>query len=288
MEFERVAYLTQCIHNTTLGQMWIQATPFLIPFLLQFCIVSAAVFYVLWCSMNEHDRTPAILPLPSRHTSARANSHFENKGIFIGLLLLVGGVVVLVMYLILRAQPQFVHDSLWVVSGTLCLVLAIGIMAILIGFLKLQGSPYARAAPTPSHLDSLLVSVTSPGPLIYSVLGLVVSSTRINTNAHLLVMAHSSLLFVQVILQNVYIAERWRRVHSRSGRQMIQVLLFANAALWMLDTFMTASADSQRLQEMFYGPLLWGILSYTCTPLVALYRFHSSIQMYELWKRSHA
>ncbi|GAB6020890.1 hypothetical protein CHUAL_003535 [Chamberlinius hualienensis] len=291
-EFERIAVLTNCIHNATLGQMWIQATPFLIPFLLQFCIVSASVFYVSWRGKQDTITLPSHSSMSTNPRQLNDNNdviycHLGNRGIFIGLLLLVGGVVVLVMYLILRGQPQFNHDSVWVINGTLCLILAVAIMSTLAGFLKLQGTPYLRMPPSLSALDDYLTSITTIGPLLYSLLGVIVSASHISTNAHLLVLAHSGLLLIQVTLQNVYMSEKRRRVQSRTGNQMLQMLLFANASLWLLDTFMTASGDSQVLQESFYGPLLWGVLSLTSTPLMALYRFHSSIQLYELWKRSY-
>ena len=95
-------------------------------------------------------------------------------------------------------------------------------------------------------------------------------------------------------LQGLVITDAARRMCStrhqmltKPGRQVITFLVFANATLWLMDTFMAHDAITQGLQARFFGFLAWGVVSRISVPLVVFYRFYSTVALIEIWKNTY-
>jgi hypothetical protein len=76
-------------------------------------------------------------------------------------------------------------------------------------------------------------------------------------------------------------------MRTKPGRQVVTFLLFGNATLWLLDTFLTHDVVAQELQIAFYGNLTWGIICRISLPLLIFYRFYSSVALIEIWKNTY-
>ena len=59
------------------------------------------------------------------------------------------------------------------------------------------------------------------------------------------------------------------------------------AAMWAINTLETSRADSHPIQVEFYGgEWAWPIITHISMPLAIFYRFHSTVCLCEIWKKS--
>lgn len=67
----------------------------------------------------------------------------------------------------------------------------------------------------------------------------------------------------------------------------VTFLLVCNLAMWAINTFETSRADAHPTQLNFYGIWAWTIISHVSMPLAIFYRFHVTVCLCEIWKRSY-
>ena len=95
-------------------------------------------------------------------------------------------------------------------------------------------------------------------------------------------------------------------MRKKPGREVVTFLLVCNLAMWAINTLETNRADShpiqvrfqsfwhypvhkinQMLQVKFYGgEWVWPIITHVSMPLAIFYRFHSTVCLCEIWKKS--
>ncbi|KAK8730623.1 hypothetical protein OTU49_007842, partial [Cherax quadricarinatus] len=289
---EQVLRLYSCFHNNTLGRLWTDAQPYLFPFLVQYSLIAAAVTYIMWCNVGKEklkklshlgkagmDTSTTLDKRGVRKGYWKVDCRSASKGLFLGLLCLVGGVVILIIFFVMKDQEDFKTKMFWMCNGTQMIILSLSIISTTIGFLQLPKLSVSTTKPL--DLDRLLLSSTIIGVYIFSVFGMIVGGINYTKSEYLATFCVNALLFLQVSLQDMLVAEASRRTCSsryqmltKPGRQVITFLLFANITLWILDTFMTHTSVSQQFQFGFYGVLAWGIISRISLPLLILYRFH--------------
>nr|CAD7257584.1 unnamed protein product [Timema shepardi] len=223
-----------------------------------------------------------------------------SKGLFLGLLCLVAGIVVIIIFLVVKEDLDFPVDTIfWLTSGALAAILSLSCFMTVVGLVQIRRLSYSGKEP--STLDSLLATVTATGVQLYSVFGIVVGASGLavadiegSHAKNTMLLSVSFLQLIQACGQSTLISEGMRRASLtryqmivRPGRQIITFLLCSNAVLWAYDTFVTQSWMSQELQLRFFGVLAWGIVSRIGLPLLVFYRFHSCVLLLEVWKRSY-
>ncbi|XP_069191181.1 proton channel OtopLc [Procambarus clarkii] len=302
---EQVLRLYSCFQNNTLGRLWTDAQPYLFPFLVQYSLIAAAVTYIMWCNVGKEKlKKLGRLGKTGMEDSAtldkrcvrkgywKVDCRSASKGLFLGLLCLVGGVVILIIFFVMKDQEDFKTKMFWMCNGTQMIILSLSIICSIIGFLQIPKLSISTTKPL--DLDRLLLSSTIIGVYVFAVFGMIVGGINYTQSEYMATFCVHGLLFVQVSLQDMLVAEASRRTCSsryqmltKPGRQVITFLLFANITLWILDTFMTHTSVSQQFQFGFYGVLAWGIISRISLPLLILYRFHSAVILVEIWKNTY-
>ncbi|XP_032795796.2 proton channel OtopLc isoform X1 [Daphnia magna] len=310
--------LYECFNNNTLGKMWATSMPYLFPFLveyklkleLHFSLIAAAVAYIMWRSVGQLKKNGVFQSrLHKQLTSVpddinntldphRPKGHWRvdcqgaSKGLFLGLLSLVAGIIVLIIFFVMKDNVDFRPDLFWLCTGTQVTVLALATVFNAIGFIQLP--KLSLSLHKPLHLDVLLANITTYGVFIYAIFGLIVGGTNLSDQKHVMIFVSNGLLLIQATMQGMFIAEASKRVCTsryqmlfKPGRQIVTFLLFANITLWLLDTFMTHNWMTQELQFSFYGFLAWGIISRLALPLLVFYRFHSAVVLIEIWKNTY-
>merc|ERR1712223_1915383 len=225
----QVISLYACFNDNTLGRLWTSSMPYLFPFIVEyrikidihFSLIAAAVTYIMWRSVGDDKikkmEGKKIDEEPSgkkRRGYLRVDCQSASKGLFLGLLCLVGGIIILIIFSALAA------------------------------FVQIQ--KLSHSFNVPYDLDTLLSSITVTGSYIYGVFGMLASIFSISETRSMVVFAQCALLVIQVTMQGMIISETSRRVcttraqqAAKPGRQIITFLLFANITLWVLDTFMS-------------------------------------------------
>lgn len=226
----------------------------------------------------------------------------SSKGLFLGILCMVAGIVVIIIFLVVKDDKNFPTETLsWLTCGTPIGILALSGLMTASGLVQVrQMSVVSRA---PAALDGLLSTVALFGVQLYSVFTIVVTATSLammdekleEFKARYVVLLIVSILqLLQCCAQSTLIAEASKRscitrfqMMAKPARQVITFLLFSNAVLWAFDTVVTQSWLSQELQLRFFGVLAWGVISRIGLPLLVFYRFHSCVLLLEAWNKCY-
>ncbi|KAF3424774.1 hypothetical protein E2986_01047 [Frieseomelitta varia] len=304
-QISQVIALQECLNTNTLGQLWTSSMPFLYPFIVQFSLIAAAVTFVMGQNVGRN----RLLHKQKFHGSKDLTSHTKvgcdgsSKGLFLGILCMVAGIVVILIFLVVREDEHFPSSTLsWLTCGTLTSILTLSALMTASGLVQVrQMSVVSRA---PAILDTLLSNVALFGVQLYSIFTIVVSACSLallededdeTRGRHIMLLTASILQLIQCFAQSTLIAETSKRscitrfqIIAKPARQVITFLLFSNSVLWAFDTVITQNWISQELQLRFFGVLAWGIISRIGLPLLIFYRFHSCVLLLEaLQPRSH-
>uniref|UniRef100_A0A224XZ12 Putative conserved plasma membrane protein n=1 Tax=Panstrongylus lignarius TaxID=156445 RepID=A0A224XZ12_9HEMI len=171
--------------------------------------------------------------------------------------------------------------------------MALSIVAIVIGFIRVQGLKFR--SDEQSDLNDILLRVSAFGLFVYAVFSVIAGSlTALVSEPNLLVMITGILSIFQVVLQLLFISDvSRRRVHlpehdrSKPGRQVVTFLLIANVTMWIIYTFETQKVVANPVQLDFYGFLAWSMVQRITLPLCIFHRFHSAVTLAEIWKTSY-
>ncbi|XP_043266933.1 proton channel OtopLc-like [Venturia canescens] len=306
-QISQVVTLQECLNTNTLGQLWTSSMPFLYPFIVQFSLIAAAVTFVMGQNVGRNrychkSKFHSSKDLTSSHT--RVGCDGSSKGLFLGILCMTAGIVVILIFLVVREDDKFSPATLsWLTCGTLIGILALSGIMTASGLVQVRQMSVVTRAP--ATLDALLSNVALFGVQLYAVFTAVVCACSLATydaetedpesrGRHAMLLAASILQLAQCFAQSTLIAETSKRscitrfqMMAKPARQVVTFLLFSNAVLWAFDTVVTQNWVSQELQLRFFGVLAWGIISRICLPLVVFYRFHSCVLLLEAWNKCY-
>ncbi|KAL6265579.1 hypothetical protein P5V15_002375 [Pogonomyrmex californicus] len=298
-----------CGRVNIMGTIVQDAAPYLFPFIIEYSLIGAAVIYVMWKHIGRHPRWPhqaeadlerRLEAMLSRRAVALAHAGHTrvdcvgaSKGLFFGLLLLVGSLICLILFFVLIHHPELGLLAIYLADVSHCVLMALSIVAIIIGFIRVQGLKFK--AEEQSDLNDILLRVSAFGLFVYAVFSVIAGSLAAFTHEpNLLVMVTGLLSVAQVVLQMLFIADvSRRRVHlpehdrSKPGRQVVTFLLICNVTMWVIYTFETQKVIANPVQLDFYGFLAWAIVQRVTLPLCIFHRFHSAVTLAEIWKTSY-
>ncbi|XP_015593247.1 uncharacterized protein LOC107266843 isoform X2 [Cephus cinctus] len=298
-----------CGRVNIMGTIVQDAAPYLFPFIIEYSLIGAAVIYVMWKHIGRHPRWPhqaeadlerRLEAMLSRRAVALAHAGHArvdcvgaSKGLFFGLLLLVGSLICLILFFVLIHHPELGLLAIYLADVSHCVLMALSIVAIIVGFIRVQGLKFK--AEEQSDLNDILLRVSAFGLFVYAVFSVIAGSLAAFTHEpNLLVMVTGLLSVAQVVLQMLFIADvSRRRVHlpehdrSKPGRQVVTFLLICNVTMWVIYTFETQKVVANPVQLDFYGFLAWAIVQRVTLPLCIFHRFHSAVTLAEIWKTSY-
>lgn len=175
-----------------------------------------------------------------RHRGTHIDCTGASKGLFLGLLCLVAGIVVIIIFLVVKDDEGFPTETLfWMTTGTLSGILAISCVMTVLGLVQIRKLSLTGRLPT--TLDSLLCTVTLAGVQLYAVFGLVVGGSSVVVAAnhsqeqrqHIMLIIVSILQLVQSSAQSTLIGEALRRASitrhqllTKPGRQVCAHYIF--------------------------------------------------------------
>uniref|UniRef100_A0A1B6DFE4 Otopetrin n=1 Tax=Clastoptera arizonana TaxID=38151 RepID=A0A1B6DFE4_9HEMI len=296
-----------CGRTNIMGNIVQDSAPYLFPFIIEYSLIGAAVIYVMWRHIGRHaryvgeeDLEQRLEVMLSRRAVAMAHANAgkmdcvgASKGLFFGLLLLVGSLICLILFFVLIHHPQLGLLAIYLADVSHCALMGLSIFAIIIGFIRVQSLKFRNDEQ--SDLNDILLRVSAFGLFVYAVFSVIAGSLNAMTSEpNLLVMITGILAVVQVILQLLFIADiSRRRVHlpehdrSKPGRQIVTFLLISNVTMWIIYTFETQKVLANPVQLEFYGFLAWAMVQRVTLPLCIFHRFHSAVTLAEIWKTSY-
>ncbi|KAF4520829.1 hypothetical protein B566_EDAN007124 [Ephemera danica] len=295
-----------CGRINIMGSIVQDSAPYLYPFIIEYSLIGAAVIYVMWsrigwnpkyisCDDEEEGLMAPVAMVPMRRATdnGRVDCVGASKGLFFGLLLLVGSLICLILFFVLIQNKDLGLLAIYLADVSHCCVLALALLAIFIGFIRVQSLKFQTDVQ--NDLNDILLRVSAFGLFIYAVFSVIAGSLSAFTDEpNLLVMITGILVVCEVVLQLLFIADvSRRRVHlpeherSKPGRQVVTFLLICNITMWVIYTFETQKVDANPVQLDFYGFLTWAIVQRVTLPLCIFHRFHSAVAFAEIWKTSY-
>ncbi|KRT80262.1 hypothetical protein AMK59_8058 [Oryctes borbonicus] len=314
-----------CGRINIMGTIVQDSAPYLYPFIIEYSLIGAAVIYVMWkhigrnpsfCCYNfrfitEEDLEHRLEVMLSRRAVAMAQAQQgrvdcvgASKGLFFGLLLLVGSLICLILFFVLIHHPDLGLLAIYLADVSHCVLMVLSIIAIIVGFVrtrKMKSDLNSRVQhlkfriEEQSDLNDILLRVSAFGLFLYATFSVIAGSLNAFTKEpNLLVMITGALSIIQVVLQLLFIADvSRRRVHlpehdrSKPGRQVVTFLLICNITMWIIYTFEMQKVEANPVQLEFYGFLTWAMVQRIALPLCIFHRFHSAVTLAEIWKTSY-
>lgn len=283
------------------------SSPFLFPCTIEFSLICAAVLFIMWKNVgvgHQHYKQERIrrlvaeaarhatLPPGKRHQHYSVDCSHANSGMFCGIIVLVITIISLIVFFVFISSPSHAmqHVAAQVASLSEVTLYSVTTVALVIGRVQMRRLWYdvSRAL----ELDNLLLIIAQSGVLIYATFSIV--STFFQFEEHMTAFFASLAILVQTILQTVFILDASCRfvtteeeVTKKPGRQIVTFLLVCNLACWMMSAVETNRADSHPIQAQFFGGrLVWPLITHISMPLAIFYRFHSTVCLFEIWKKS--
>uniref|UniRef100_T1INK3 Otopetrin n=1 Tax=Strigamia maritima TaxID=126957 RepID=T1INK3_STRMM len=295
---------TTCHRVDIMGSILADSAPYLFPFLYEYCLIAAAVLYVMWRNIGRgrpaEVETPESTPNKTEAGGAAAgnnNSKVDcvgsSKGLFFGLFVLVAATICLILFFVLVGHDQYNRIALFFADVTESGVMAISILAMFIGFARIQTLRFRNDRR--DALNDLLLRLATFGVYIYAMFSLIAGALEVmEDEPSLLVLITSGVTILQATIQTLFVLDVSRRTaavaeHERTkpGRQIVTFLLICNLTLWIIETFEMQRVRVNPVQLNFYGHLTWACILRLSLPLSIFYRFQSSVMLAEVWKNAY-
>ncbi|XP_050308251.1 proton channel OtopLc-like isoform X14 [Anthonomus grandis grandis] len=296
-----------CGRINIMGTIVQDSAPYLFPFIIEYSLIGAAVIYCMWKHIGRNPRYVTQEDLEhrleimlSRRAVAMAQAQQgrvdcvgASKGLFFGLLMLVASLICLILFFVLIHHKELGLLAIYLADVSHCVLMVLSIIAIIIGFIRVQGLKFRTEEQ--SDLNDILLRVSAFGLFTYAVFSVIAGHFKaFSVEPNMLVMVTGILSVVQVVLQLLFIADvSRRRVHlpehdrTKPGRQVVTFLLICNITMWIIYTFETQKVEANPVQKRFYGFLTWAIVQRVTLPLCIFHRFHSAVTLAEIWKTSY-
>ncbi|KAL5276843.1 OTOP3 family protein [Megaselia abdita] len=299
---------TACGRVDIMGTIVYDSAPYLYPFIIEYSLIGAVVLYVMWKHigrypkhLNDEDLEHRLEVMLSRRAvamaqqarSGRVDCVGSSKGLFFGLLLLVGALICLILFFVLVRHPQFSLLAIYLADVSHIAVMGFMVLAIIIGFIRVRTLKFR--CEEQSNLNDILLRISAFGLFTYSTFSVIAGSLKVmESEPNLLVTVTGSVAVFQVVLQLLFIADvSRRRVHlpehdrTKPGRQIVTFLLICNLAIFAIYTFEAQKVFANPVQLDFYGYVPWSIIQRITLPLCIFHRFHSAVTLAEIWKTTY-
>ena len=141
-------------------------------------------------------------PSKKRRGYLRVDCQSASKGLFLGLLCLVGGIIILIIFFVMKDSPEYKGEMFWIYSGAQIVIFTLSIIASMAAFVQIQ--KLSHSFNVPYDLDTLLSSITVTGSYIYGVFGMLAALFSIPETKSLIVFVQCGLLVIQVTMQGTF------------------------------------------------------------------------------------
>ena len=283
------------------------ATPYLLPCVLEFCILAAAAFYSLWADavyITQKDkkktrRRSAHFDLPDVPVHlTEINFHKTHRGLFSGFIVLAAVAISVILFFSYLSTSE--DDE---VPRLIYICTDIGLYAIL--SLAVAITWFHMALLTYTYVkritvDEFLLFTAMVGLLLYNVcdsFSIVQYLIDGSDDRDVILSFTDNLLCMGLsLLQTCFIVEGYSRQSTRSihlkqkpGRGGITFLLIVNISVWLLRSFNLKcdQVKSQQPEFRMFGYLVWQIVTYGTLPFAIFYHFQSSACLAHIWIKSY-
>ena len=256
---------------------------FLFPCTIEYSLIAAAVVYKMYCSVGDLAEDQELVCTNDRAPSC----HKAHRGLFIGLFVFVLTLISISFFYVYQVKDSNIAANIFYASEIILLFM--GVLAVFLGFIRMRNLHFGGNRV---FVDAALLIVSTFGVLVFNCFVIVSSTSHININSHVSMMAltTSVLAFTESLLQTIFIldglgrcAKTQKQVAFKPGRTAITFLLMCNLCLWLINIFEIERTDTFPIHTEHYGALSWSTITHFCLPMLIFYRFHSSVCLSDIW-----
>lgn len=286
-----------CRRLNIMGELVQDASPFLFPCTIEYSLICAAILYVMWKNIgqvshiNTLDLNNALLPLTRHRHHYQVDCAKANKGLFTGIIVLVLSIICLIIFFVLINKPQYKYLAILEAHIAELALYLLTTLAVVVALVQVRELKYNHHQIM--ELDSILLIVAQSGLYLFTIFSVIGGHFTMDQNT-ILVLLTALVCLIQGTFQTIFILDASRRfagnkdqAYRKPGREMVTFLLVCNFAMWAINTLETRRADSNPVQMEFYGFWAWTIITHVTSPLTIFFRFHSTVCLCDIWKRTY-
>lgn len=300
----------QCLNKTLADFESIDALPLLYPFSVEFNIILASVWYVVWTNignidsnsemhtvneeLNEDRHTGKIDIVYRSNVTISADCHASNIGMFSGFFSLLATLITIIIFFTTIRHDTYKTIGIAIYTAQLTFLTTCCAITVPMAFRQTIGLNVAKHLDSPQTvMDDFLLVIPLPFYYIHHILCIYSEILQFTLNSVFMAICYL-LNIIQVTLQTPFIIDGIRRCsnerrlrYKKPGKQLITFNIIINITLWILITFEMKSVDKYHSMGSKYGKFVWMIILDTCLPLMLFYRFHCSVCLADMWKNCY-
>ncbi|XP_059616510.1 proton channel OtopLc-like [Phlebotomus argentipes] len=311
----------KCPGPEELNNIFRNFSPYLYPFVIEFCILIAGIYYIIWANISQcpkkhsaaghhddphdhHDQKhmgngadDSVSTYDhcvnhdinfKSHIVVHADCHSASRGLFAGMILIVMTIVIIILFFVAVNEDDYFELGITMNSSFELAVLILLIITVLMAYFqtaKLDVNTHPM-----SKLDDVLLFIAIPAFFLETIFSMVPAIYFGSVLNICIIIAQ----LIQILIQTPFIIDGMRRCSNsavnrknKPGRELITFLTIANVSLWIYYTFSVKTADTGDERYTFYGYTLWSILNHLSLPLIMFYRFHASVCLVDIWRHAY-
>ena len=289
--------------------IYLQASPYLYPFVIDFSLLAAATVYRMYGHVGTvviHSSIATAAEEDPENNGARVevDCHKSHSGLFWGIVIFTGVFTASCFYIYMDMSPpsggHVIVDMRLTDKVYLITDVAVSSVALIVFFPTVSKLRRLHFSESPeSEVDRNLLIVAVSG--YYILLGAMAvpafrNTSEANGRGELcrLVVAMCLINFVQITLQVILIFDGLRRravtaddEQHKPGRSLLAFLIVTNMAMWVINTFLLKEVHHMEFLNEFYGVDTWATMTHIGLPLSIFYRFHAAVCFSEIWQNAY-
>ncbi|XP_065574222.1 proton channel OtopLc-like isoform X2 [Artemia franciscana] len=283
----------ECRRTDVMGSLVQDASPFLFPCAIEYSLICAAISYVLWKNTGASAvNNDSPLQRRSRHHYS-VDCSKANKGLFLGIFVLVGTIISLILFFALINRTEYIRMAILQVNFSRLAIYFVTIIATVAGMISIRKLRFDTTKEM--ELDDILLVMGQVGVFSYNVFIIVAAYNHKDAGFDTYLGMCTALgSIIQAVAQSLFILDASRRYtttkqeqREKPGREIVTFLLVCNFAMWSINTMEKSRTETHPIQLEFYGTWPWIVITNISMPLSIFYRFHSTVCLCEIWKRSY-
>ncbi|GIX94198.1 proton channel OtopLc [Caerostris extrusa] len=217
-EIEGLMEFHLCMQNSTIGDIWEKAMPYLYPFIVQYCLVATAVIYITWSNLHSHrlkmQRFAAVSVYGKPQSQDEVNCGGSTRGLFLGLLILVTGIIAIILFFVLAQDKDFnVH---FMIRALECGIFGLSTLVTVFGILQIRKMKSKTSRER--RLSDLLQRIGMLAVYVYGICNMIAGGVSMGSLQHFLLFLDGTLMVVQAFLQSLFIHQVSKKRESPKCR----------------------------------------------------------------------
>lgn len=227
---------------------------------------------------------------PVSETKADVDCSSSSRGLFVGIIVLVGIVITTITFFVLVQTTHYTTHALHLGHITDITVYVIMTTAIILAYYRMHVLRYCHQN---SHFEHLLLFGSLVAVFILCVCNIIAGGFYPQVENGLLLGLASLMQLIEASMQFMFLVNATKRTaktreqaKTKPGREFVTFILICNIAVWGLNLFIAQRWNEHGIQRMFYGEVSWNIVLHAAEPLSLFFRFLSTVLLVSVWMNS--